>query len=61
MCCWQVHQAVKPSVLSCMGDIALSIGDKFEPYLTHVLQTITAAEALSVSRMQLGMPLLRLM
>ena len=32
-----VARGLKPPILSCFGDIALSLGGRFEPYLTHVL------------------------
>ena len=33
-----VHRSVKPQILSCFGDIAMGIEEKFEKYIMHVLQ-----------------------
>ena len=40
----QVHRNIKPQILSSFGDLALAIGDKFEPYLPHVLTMLSSAQ-----------------
>lgn len=35
-----VHRSIKPVCLSCIGDIALAIGGKFEQYVLPVMNVI---------------------
>ncbi|XP_044507141.1 importin subunit beta-1-like [Mangifera indica] len=39
----QLHQSVKPPILSCFGDIALAIGEHFEKYVPSTLQMMQDA------------------
>jgi len=43
-----IHRTVKPQVLSAFGDIALSIGNHFLPYLSMVLDMLRVASNLQV-------------
>jgi importin subunit beta-1 len=40
-----VHRSIKPACLSCIGDIALAIGGKFEAYLHPVMAVISQLAA----------------
>ncbi len=44
----EVHRSVKPQILSCFGDIAMGIEEKFEKYIMHVLQVGFAVEVVVV-------------
>lgn len=46
----EVHRAIKPHILSAFGDVALAIGDRFEVYLSHVLQVLEGAGNLCVEQ-----------
>uniref|UniRef100_A0A7S1X4C3 Importin subunit beta-1/Transportin-1-like TPR repeats domain-containing protein n=1 Tax=Tetraselmis chuii TaxID=63592 RepID=A0A7S1X4C3_9CHLO len=39
----KVHRNVKPQILSVFGDIALQIGDRFEPYMADTFQMLNSA------------------
>lgn len=39
-----VQRTIKPQILSCFGDIAMAIGDRFEKYLPHVLNMLQSAQ-----------------
>lgn len=42
-----LHRSVKPPLFSCIGDIALAIGDNFNKYLMYAMNTLQiAAETL---------------
>ena len=49
-----VDRTIKPQILSSFGDIALAVGDKFEPYLPHVLPMLQGAQHLSVEQQRSG-------
>lgn len=38
-----LHQSVKPPIFSCLGDIALAIGEQFEKYLPYVMPMLQGA------------------
>jgi importin subunit beta-1 len=38
-----VHRSVKPPVLSCFGDIAMALGNAFEPYLQMSMMMLMQA------------------
>lgn len=38
-----LHRSVKPPLFSCIGDIALAIGDNFEKYLMYAMKTLQIA------------------
>ena len=42
-----VARGLKPPILSCFGDIALALGSRYEPYLTHVLSVSRPLAALT--------------
>lgn len=43
----QLHRSVKPPIFSCLGDIALAIGDKFDKYLMYAMPMLQSAADLS--------------
>lgn len=43
-----VHRSIKPHILSCFSDIALSLGEHFEKYVAGVMQILKAAMDLSL-------------
>lgn len=43
-----VHRNIKPHILSCFSDIALSLGEHFEKYVVGVMQILKAAMDLSL-------------
>lgn len=45
-----VDRTIKPQILSSFGDIALSVNNKFETYLSHVLPMLKGAQHLSVEQ-----------
>lgn len=46
-----VQRTIKPQILSCFGDVALAIGDKFEKYLSHVLTMLQSAQVTHLHRL----------
>ncbi|PNY06922.1 importin subunit beta-1-like protein, partial [Trifolium pratense] len=42
-----LHRSVKPPLFSCIGDIALAIGDNFNKYLTYAMKTLQNAAEVS--------------
>ena len=40
-----IHRSVKPPVLSCFGDIAMAIGDAYQPYLEFSVLMLMQASA----------------
>ena len=49
----ELHRSVKPSILSCFGDIALAIEGVFEKYLPYALSMLQGAAVLSVQTQQI--------
>lgn len=49
-----LHRSVKPSILSCFGDIALAIEGQFEKYLPYALTMLESASALSIQTQQVA-------
>ncbi|CAL9159452.1 unnamed protein product [Musa hybrid cultivar] len=43
----QLHRSVKPPIFSCLGDIALAIGENFEKYLIYAMPMLQSAAELS--------------
>lgn len=41
-----LHRSVKPPIFSCLGDIALAIGEQFEKYLPYVTPMLQGAAEL---------------
>lgn len=39
----ELHRSVKPPILSCFGDIALAIGQRFEKYLSYAIPMMQGA------------------
>ncbi|VAH89902.1 unnamed protein product [Triticum turgidum subsp. durum] len=48
----ELHRSVKPPILSCIGDIALTIGENFEKYVPYTVPMLQGAAELC-SRMDL--------
>uniref|UniRef100_A0A453IAR9 Importin subunit beta-1/Transportin-1-like TPR repeats domain-containing protein n=1 Tax=Aegilops tauschii subsp. strangulata TaxID=200361 RepID=A0A453IAR9_AEGTS len=48
----ELHRSVKPPILSCIGDIALTIGEHFEKYVPYTVPMLQGAAELC-SRMDL--------
>ncbi|CAM8971079.1 unnamed protein product [Rhodiola kirilowii] len=44
----QLHRSVKPPLFSCLGDIALAIGENFEKYFIYAMPMLQSAAELSV-------------
>lgn len=44
----QLHRSVKPPIFSCLGDIALAIGDGFDKYMEHAIPMLQGAAEVSV-------------
>ncbi|KAJ3044887.1 karyopherin beta [Rhizophlyctis rosea] len=42
----EINRDLKPTILATFGDVALAIGDKFEPFLYSVMEVLNAASAL---------------
>ena len=49
-----LHRSVKPSILSCFGDIALAIEGQFEKYLPYALTMLGSASDLSIQTQQVA-------
>ncbi|RRT85276.1 hypothetical protein B296_00003858 [Ensete ventricosum] len=43
----QLHRSVKPPIFSCLGDVALAIGENFEKYLMYAMPMLQSAAELS--------------
>ncbi|KAM7262789.1 hypothetical protein ACFE04_000472 [Oxalis oulophora] len=39
----ELHRSVKPPIFSCIGDIALAIGEHFEKYISHAIPMMQGA------------------
>ena len=44
-----MEKSVKPTILSCFGDIALAISEQFDPYLTKTLSLLHQASLIQVN------------
>jgi len=49
-----LHRSVKPSILSCFGDIALAIEGQFQKYAPYALTMLESASALSIQTQQVA-------
>lgn len=46
----EVHRDIKPQILSAFGDVAMAVGDRFENYLSHVVQVLQSAAGLCIEQ-----------
>jgi importin subunit beta-1 len=46
----EVHRDIKPQILNAFGDIAMAVGDRFENYLSHVVQVLQSAAGLCIDQ-----------
>lgn len=44
----QIERSVKPHIISCMADISLSLGCKFERYINYVMEMLVSASAIKL-------------